>query len=803
MKIVYSGFPAVYARTNVLFFISLRPDTVLHTRMTEKWRSIAVGSDAVTHGLTSEEFSGVVAKLGRDVTVLELGIIAALFSEHCSYKSTKVHLRNLPTTGPRVLQGPGENAGVIDIGDGECVVFKVESHNHPSFIEPYQGAATGVGGILRDIFTMGARPLALMNGLRFGEPSNAKTPYLLRRAVAGIGGYGNCVGVPTVGGELYFDKTYNGNCLVNAFALGVARHDEIYLGHASGVGNPVVYFGSKTGRDGIRGANMASEGFDENSEEKRPTVQVGDPFQEKLLVEATLELLKSGCVVGIQDMGAAGMTCACYEMADRANSGVRIDLNKVPQRETGMNPYEIMLSESQERMVAVVARGREREALAIIERWELDAAVIGEVIEGGDVELCWNGDCVSRIPAQLLTASVPQYRWPEQAPAETAPLASQKGSGGSFSQDEIAAAALRVLGDVNGCSRFRVFEQYDSTVRGNTVSNGTSGRAFTLGDAGVIRIKGSSKGKGLAMTLDCNSRYCGISPRHGTALSLAEGIRNLSCVGAEPIGISDCLNCGSPERPTSMWQIAECIRGLGDAARAFDVPVVSGNVSLYNETRGEPILPTPTLAVVGLVPDVRKCVPSGFSGEDRVLVIGSENGATLSGSLYDLVLARGVTPGTPMLVYDEEVKICGAVRGLVNSGLLNSCHDVSDGGLVPALCEAAFSNRVGVSLTMLDPASGAARSNEAVEKERESIAFAEGGCRFIVSYSAENEAMLLRELQRAGVAVLATGRAGGEMVTVSGVCALSLSKARATWVAGLDALFEIQNLQPSESGVSA
>jgi len=770
--------------------------------MTEKWRSIASENEGITHGLTSAEFSNVIRQLGREISVLELGIVAALFSEHCSYKSTKVHLKNLPTTGANVMQGPGENAGVIDIGDGECVVFKVESHNHPSFIEPYQGAATGVGGILRDIFTMGARPLALMNGLRFGEPSNPKTKTLLLRAVAGIGGYGNCVGVPTVGGELYFDESYNGNCLVNAFALGVAKHEDIYLGRASGVGNPVIYFGSKTGRDGIRGANMASEGFDENSEEKRPTVQVGDPFQEKLLIEATLALLKSGCVVGIQDMGAAGMTCACYEMADRAGSGVRINLNAVPQRETGMNPYEIMLSESQERMVAVVTKGREAEALEIISRWELDAAIIGEVTDLGLVELLWDDVCVSKIPASLLTASVPQYRWPEEAPKEQEFTPSERASlSEPIAATKLGFSLLEILGSVNGCSRRRVFEQYDSTVRTNTVM---------LGDAGVIRIKSAGNikdsanekkpEKGLAMTLDCNSRYCGISPRNGTALSLAEALRNLACVGAEPLGISDCLNCGSPERPTSMWQIAECIRGLGDAARAFNVPVVSGNVSLYNETKGEPILPTPTLAVVGLVNDVTTCVQSSFrkqiagSSNDHVLVIGSAAGATLSGSLLSEVCGLNFAPGLPMLVYDDEVRVCNTVRELVRSRLLLSCHDVSDGGLAATLSECCFENQVGASIAMNSIAMNSLAMNDAINDSDtanlNAIAFAEGGCRFVVSCTEAAMAEVFTLLQNRGVQVLARGRVGGTQIEISTVLTVPLSDAYKHWSTGLDELFD-------------
>lgn len=735
------------------------------------WSDQASLEEALSHGLTQKEFNGITGVLQRPVSVLELGICAALYSEHCSYKSTKVHLKNLPCDGPRVVQGPGENAGVVDIGDNETVVFKVESHNHPSFIEPFQGAATGVGGILRDVFTMGARPVALMNALRFGARDNPRTNYLLSRAVAGIGSYGNCVGVPTVGGELYFHESYNGNCLVNAFALGIADKDKIFLGKASGVGNPVIYFGSKTGRDGIKGAIMASESFEEDSEEKRPTVQVGDPFQEKLLIEACLAVMKSGAVVGIQDMGAAGMTCACFEMADRAGTGVRIDLDKVPQRESNMTPYEIMLSESQERMVAVVQRGREQEVLEILRRWELDAVQIGEVIEGTDVELFWYGQKVSSMPVALVTASVPQYRWPEERPSDFE-------TRNSFDLNDLAepedlsATWLALISSINLCSRRPVYNQYDSTVRTNTV-------VHPGGDAAVIRIKSKSKmrEKGIAMTLDCNSLYCSIDPRQGVALSLAEACRNIAAVGAIPIGLSDCLNFGSPERPESMWQIAESIRGLAEACRAFEVPIVSGNVSLYNETRGKSVLPTPLLAVVGLIEDASKAIGAHFTkADDVVLLLGSTNGAELGGSEYLSQIAKIERGSLPRLDYDLEIKHANLVRSLIDRGLLRSAHDLSSGGLAVALTEACLNpySSLGATITVPEFAG-----------RRDGLLFAETGGRYLVSCDPKNEQEIRSLADAAGVPITAQGRVGGDYIRIEGYASLPLPQAYEQWQNGL------------------
>lgn len=768
----------------------------------KRWFERASVEDALAHGLTEKEFRHIVQVLGQDLSILEVGICSALYSEHCSYKSTKVHLRTFPTEGPRVLQGPGENAGVVDIGDNLAVVFKVESHNHPSFIEPYQGAATGVGGILRDIFTMGARPIALMNALRFGAVENPRTSYLLRRAVAGIGGYGNCMGIPTVGGELAFHESYNGNCLVNAFALGLVEHDKVFYGKATGVGNSVFYVGSKTGRDGIHGASMASESFEDDSEEKRPTVQVGDPFQEKLLLEACLEVMRTGAVVGIQDMGAAGMTSSTYEMADRAGSGVRVHLDRVPQREEGMTPYEIMLSESQERMLLVVERGRESEVTSIFSKWELDAVAIGEVIEGDRVELFWRGELISAMPAAVLTRSVPQYRWPERPPVDYQADHQSRGSaqehGGladRYTADELSLRWGQLLSSPNVCSRAPVFRQYDSTVRGNTVIH-------PGGDAAVVRVKwqrdldeaqclvpkkmaltGASERpeKGLAMTLDCNSRFCAIDPRQGAALSLAEACRNIAAVGASPIGISDNLNFASPERPETMWQIAESIRGLAEAARVFEVPVISGNVSLYNETKGTPIQPTPLVALVGLITDASKCVSAHFQSEgDRILLLGDTDPGELGGSEYRNHF-DGVARGPlPRLDYALEIKTADLVRRLIDRRLLKSCHDLSCGGLAVALAESCFG---------VYRACGATLEIDHEPVFVEGLLFAETGARYLVSCDPTAEQQVRALAAEAGIPVSVSGVVGGTMIEIKGCASLDVAAAWERWKNGLEPLF--------------
>ena len=742
---------------------------------TPAWQRIAIVTDAKDHGLKEQEFNSIIKALGRTINMVELGICSALFSEHCSYKSTKIHLKTLPTTGPRVIIGPGENACVVDIGDNEAVVFKVESHNHPSFIEPFQGAATGVGGILRDIFTMGARPVALLNSLRFGDPSLPKTRYLLRRAVNGIGFYGNCMGIPTVGGELSFHSSFNGNCLVNAFALGIVKQDEVFLGTAAGVGNVVLYVGSKTGRDGIHGASMSSEEFDENSESKRPTVQVGDPFQEKLLLEACLEAFKSGYVVGVQDMGAAGLTSSAFEMADRGNNGVRMHLDLVPQREEGMNPYEIMLSESQERMLFIVQAGHESKLIEIFKRWELDAVAIGEVIEGGDVELYWHDQLVSSIPAKLLTSSVPQYDWPMTPPADASitdpiPLESLP------APKDLGKTWLTLLASPNLASRRPLYSQYDSTVRSDTVVHPGS-------DAGVVRVRSvSGAEKGIAISLDCNSRFCAIDALKGTALSLAESCRNIAATGATPIGISDCLNMPSPEDPQTMWQIAHCIKGLGEAARAFSVPVVSGNVSLYNQTQGQGIQPTPLLAVVGLMNNVHLAVPSHFrrSG-DVILLIGQTDPSEIGGSAYLSTVHNQDRGALPKLDYELEQKTCDFIRELVSTQLLISCHDLSEGGLGIALAESCFRDYevpLGASLT---PFLKNARPD--------GLLFSESGARFLISCAPDKAAKVRQLIRDAGLSIGGEGSVGGSSITVEGIASIDVTTAFQAWRSGLEERF--------------
>lgn len=735
----------------------------------------ATADDASQHGLKAGEFAAITEALGRSINMVELGICSALFSEHCSYKSTKVHLKTLPTSGPGVIVGPGENACVVDIGDNEAVVFKVESHNHPTFIEPFQGAATGVGGILRDVFTMGARPVALLNSLRFGDPKLPKSRYLLRRAVNGIGFYGNCMGIPTVGGELYFHPSFNGNCLVNAFALGTVKQDEVFLGTASGIGNVVLYVGSKTGRDGIHGASMSSESFGDDSEAKRPTVQVGDPFQEKLLLEACLEAFKSGCVVGVQDMGAAGLTSSSFEMADRGKNGVRLHLDRVPQRETGMNPYEIMLSESQERMLFIVKAGEEEKLITIFKRWELDAVAIGEVVEGEDVELLWHGEVVSRIPAQLLTSAVPQYNWPTTPPSDPT-LNAPIDLSAIKEPSNIGATWLELLGSANNCSRHAVYNQYDSTVRGDTVNHPGS-------DAGVVRIKSSAgREKGIAISLDCNSRYCAIDARKGTALSLAESCRNIAATGATPLGISDCLNMPSPEVPETMWQIANSIQGLGEAARAFTIPVVSGNVSLYNQTHGQGIQPTPLLALVGLIQDATTTVPSGFVEDgDVVFLVGETRADDLGGSAY-LAEIHGIERGAlPHLDYELEQRTCDCMRELASKRLLRSSHDLSQGGLGIALAEACFNDYNsprGVRLTLVD------------SKLRPDVAlFSESGARFVVSCSPANAAEVRAVIAKAKLAIGGEGVVGGDTISIDGIASVSTAAAFQVWFNGLDNIF--------------
>ncbi len=652
------------------------------------------------HGLSEDEYQRVLVAHGREPNLLELGIFSVMWSEHCSYKSSRIHLKKLPTEASWVICGPGENAGVIDIGAGptgkpQAAIFKMESHNHPSYIEPYQGAATGVGGILRDVFTMGARPIANLNALRFGRPDHPRMKHLVQGVVAGIGGYGNCVGVPTVGGETNFHAAYDGNILVNAMTVGVADQDKIFYSAATGLGNSIVYVGSKTGRDGIHGATMASADFDENSDEKRPTVQVGDPFTEKLLIEACLELMATDAIVAIQDMGAAGLTSSSVEMASKGGAGIRLNMNMVPCRETGMTPYEMMLSESQERMLIVLAPGKEPMAEAIFRKWELDFAVIGEVTDTGHMVLEFDGEVVCDIPLGPLADDAPLYDRPHIAPPKPAPLVDVPES------RDLAADLLTLIACPDLASRRWIYEQYDSQVGADTLQK--SG-----GDAAVVRIHGTMKA--LAMTTDCTPRYCFADPYEGGKQAVAETWRNICAVGATPLAITNCLNFGNPQRPEIMGQIVGCLEGMADACRALDYPIVSGNVSLYNESKatggGSAILPTPAIGGVGLMMDYTKMATIGFKAEgDGIWLIGGE-GAHLGQSLW-LREVHGREEGPPPSVnLDRELHNGKLVRQLIGDGTVTAVHDISDGGLLVALTEMALAGGKGVVLDIdLDAAS--------------------------------------------------------------------------------------------------
>ncbi|MBB4633444.1 phosphoribosylformylglycinamidine synthase subunit PurL [Sphingosinicella soli] len=642
------------------------------------------------HGLTPDEYETILAAMGRAPNRTELGIFSVMWSEHCSYKSSRIHLKTLPTEAPWVICGPGENAGIIDIGDGDAAIFKMESHNHPSFIEPYQGAATGVGGILRDVFTMGARPVANLNALRFGAPDHAKTRHLVAGVVHGIGGYGNCVGVPTVGGEVNFHPAYNGNILVNAMTVGVAKTDKIFYSAAAGIGNPVVYVGSKTGRDGIHGATMASAEFTDDSEEKRPTVQVGDPFTEKLLIEACLELMASDAIVAIQDMGAAGLTSSSVEMASKGGVGLELNLDAVPCRETGMIPYEMMLSESQERMLMILKPGREGEAEAIFRKWELDFAVIGTVTETGRLVLKFKGETAADIPLAPLADNAPLYDRPHVATPKRAPLT------GVPESADLAADLVTLIGSPDIASRRWVWEQYDHMVGADTVQR-------PGGDAAVVRVHGTKKA--LAITTDCTPRYCFADPFEGGKQAVAEAYRNLSAVGATPLAITNCLNFGNPQRPEIMGQFVGCVSGMGAASKALDFPVVSGNVSLYNETNGVGILPTPAIGGVGLLQDYETSATIAFKGAgEPIWLIGSRAEGHLGQSIW-LREIHGREDGPPPPVdLDAERKAGEYVRALIAEGKATAVHDISDGGLLVTVTEMALAGSTGATLDALTTA---------------------------------------------------------------------------------------------------
>jgi phosphoribosylformylglycinamidine synthase II len=696
------------------------------------------------HGLTEEEYTRIVELIGKEPNLTELGIFSVMWSEHCGYKSSKVHLRKLPTEGPRVVQGPGENAGILDIGDGWVVIFKIESHNHPSYIEPYQGAATGVGGILRDIFTMGARPIAVLDSLRFGPLDDPKNKAVMEGVVSGIAGYGNSVGVPTVGGEVYFDQCYAANPLVNVFCLGLAEKDKIFYARAEGVGNPVLYVGAKTGRDGIHGATMASAEFGKETEHKRPNVQVGDPFKEKLLIEACLEVMDKNLILGIQDMGAAGLTCSTTEMAAKAGMGIEIDLDLVPQREVGMTPYEIMLSESQERMLLVTTKENVGKVQDVFARWDLDAPIIGHVTEGGLVRVRFKGAVVVEIPVDAVVNMCPAYRRPSRPPI--AP------GGGIVAfplpvPEDFNAVFLRLLASPTIADKEWVFRQYDHMVQVNTV-------LLPGADAAVLRIKDSEKA--LAMTLDGNAFYASLDPLAGARIAVAEACRNLACVGARPIGVTNCLNFGNPEKPEIMGQFEQVIDGLAEGCRTFNIPVTGGNVSFYNETEGSSIHPTPVLGIVGLIEDVRKAVSPGFKTSGDIILLVGETREELGGSEYARLVHGAETGPAPRIDLALEKRVQDLCLAAIDAGFVRSTHDLSEGGLAVTLAECAFHSprKVGCVVELDD------------DLRPDAVLFGETQSRILITCRPSSLDKLLSLAWKAGVKAAVIGRTGGAEIAI-------------------------------------
>ncbi len=727
------------------------------------------------HGLKEDEYARILGILGREPNMTELGMFSVMWSEHCSYKSSRIHLKTLPTQGPRVLQGPGENAGAVDIGDGLAAVFKIESHNHPSFIEPYQGAATGVGGIIRDIFTMGARPIALLDSLRFGDLADARTRRVVTGVVAGIAGYGNSIGIPTVGGEAFFDPCYAGNPLVNVFCLGIVRADGIVKGKADGVGNPVYYVGASTGRDGIHGATMASAEFDDAAAEKRPAVQVGDPFMEKLLLEACLEVLKSDALVGLQDMGAAGLSCATSEMSARGHMGMDVEVTKVPQRETGMTPYEIMLSESQERMLFVVHKGREADVERIFEKWDLHAVCIGHVTDDGLVRVRENGVVVAEVPARALADEAPLYDRPTERPSWLDDV--QRLDASHFKAfPETAEVLATLLASPTIASKRWIYRQYDHMVRTNTLC--LAGRGTP-----VVRVKGTDRA--LAMSVDGNGRYGQLDPRRGAMLAVAESARNVALAGGVPIGATNNLNFGNPEKPEIMWQFVEAVRGIGEACRAFGVPITGGNVSLYNETDGNAIYPTPVLGIVGLIEDASRVVGQAFTSDGLKIVLIGETRAELGGSEY-LQRVHGEVRGTPPAVnLSHERALHELLPALVQGGLVASAHDCAEGGLAVALAECTF-GEPGVGATVeLSGVTGP----PGVPVPHATL-FSESAGRVLLGVAAEHVDAVLERAAAAGVVAHVIGTTGGETLSVriDGEPALSapVAELQSVWAHALE-----------------
>jgi phosphoribosylformylglycinamidine synthase II len=706
------------------------------------------------HGLSSDEYRLLAAVLGREPSLTELGIFSVMWSEHCSYKSSRVWLKKLPTKGPQVIQGPGENAGVVDLGDGQAAVFKMESHNHPSYIEPYQGAATGVGGIMRDVFTMGARPVANMNALRFGAPDHAKTRHLVAGVVSGIGDYGNCMGVPTVGGETNFDARYNDNILVNAMTVGLVDAKRIFKSAAKGVGLPVVYVGSKTGRDGIHGATMASAEFDEASAEKRPTVQVGDPFTEKLLLEACLELMQEDAIVAIQDMGAAGLTSSSVEMADKGGVGIELDLDQVPTRETGMTAYEMMLSESQERMLMVLKPGAEPIAERVFRKWELDFAVIGRTTDTGKLVVRHRGGVQADIPLSALAHAAPVYERPWTPRQKPAAIAAQDVP----APNSLLGALESLMGSAALSSRRWIWEQYDHMVMADTVQR-------PGGDAAVVRVHGTEKG--LAISCDVTPRYCAADPREGAKQAVAECWRNLTAVGADPLAITDCMNFGNPERPEIMGEFVEAVKGMADACTALSFPVVSGNVSLYNETNGVAIPPTPAIGGIGLIPDIAEMATIALKQDGDALILIGPEGGHLGQSLYQK-LATGQYEGAPPPVdLAAERRAGDFVRGLIRSGRVCAVHDISDGGLLVAVVEMALAGGRGVTLDAAPEG-----------RPAHAVWFGEDQGRYLVAAAPDEAALILQQAAKAGLPVRRVGQATGDALKLPSEAPLLLSSLR-------------------------
>lgn len=715
-------------------------------------------------GLTDEEYQRVVDIIGRKPNWTETGLYSVMWSEHCSYKNSKPVLRRFPTKGPRVLQGPGEGAGIVDIGDKQAVVFKIESHNHPSAIEPYQGAATGVGGIIRDVFSMGARPIAVLNSLRFGELKTPRVKYLFEHVVAGIAGYGNCIGIPTVGGEVNFDPTYEGNPLVNAMCVGLIDHDKIQKGVASGIGNPVIYVGSSTGRDGIHGATFASEELTEESEKKRPAVQVGDPFMEKLLLEACLELIDTGIVVGIQDMGAAGLTSSSSEMASKAGNGIEMNLDLVPQREAGMSAYEMMLSESQERMLVVVEKGKEAEAIAIFDKWGLASAVVGKVTEDSMLRLLQKGEVVAEVPVNSLADEAPVYHRPSAVPAYYEANANVDAVAAISQPADLNETLKSLLAQPTVANKSWVYEQYDHIVRANTAVKPGS-------DAAVVMVRGTRKA--LAMSTDCNGRYVYLDPKVGGAIAVAESARNVVCSGAEPLAITDCLNFGSPEKPEVFWQFEQACEGMSEACVALDSPVIGGNVSFYNERSGDAIYPTPTVGMVGLITDVDHITTQNFKHEGDAIILLGETFAELGGSEYQKLATGAISGRPPQIDLAKEAAVQKATLAAIRQGLVKSAHDLSEGGLGVALAESCFGEGFGAKVSLES------------ELRPDVLLFSESQSRILLSTSEGKAQDLLALAAQHGVPAKQIGTTGGDklVINVNGTEAVnaSIQEVKAAW----------------------